>query len=108
MSNYLFIQSQDPFTEARASGQLQLAGQLVEQGHAVSVLLVQNGVTPARRGARSAPFDQLLASGVSVIADGFSLKQREMQAPDLKDNIAIDSVDVVIDALLAGHKVIWN
>lgn len=108
MSHYLFIQSQDPFTEVRTTAQYDLAGQLHAAGHDVSVLLVQNGVTPARQGARSADFDQLLSVGVAVIADDFSLQQREIQAADLKNNVAVNSLDVVVDALLAGHKVIWN
>ena len=35
MSNYLFIQSQDPFTETRTRHQYDLALQLFEAGHQV-------------------------------------------------------------------------
>ncbi|EKF73015.1 DsrE/DsrF family oxidoreductase family protein [Alcanivorax hongdengensis A-11-3] len=108
MSNYLFIQSQDPFTEVRTEHQFALAGQLFDAGHNVQILLVQNGVIPARQGARSQHLDQLIEWGVPVLADDFSLQQRQISDDDLKDNIAVDSVDSVIDALLDGHKVIWN
>jgi len=108
MPDYLFIQSQDPFTEIATTSQYQLATQLSQAGNSVTVLLVQNGVVPARRNARSEAFDQLLQSGVTVIADDFSLHQREIADSDLKDNIAVTSIHKVIDAMLAGHKVIWN
>jgi len=108
MSHYLFVQSQDGFTETRTAQQFQLAGQLQEAGHNVSLVLVQNGVTQARAGARTEHFDRLLAQGVRVIADEFSLRQREIGADDLKPDIAVGDVDVIIDALLAKHKVIWN
>ncbi|MBF1802199.1 DsrE family protein [Alloalcanivorax profundimaris] len=108
MSQYLFIQSQDPFTESRTRHQFDLIGQLHEAGHDVSVLLVQNGVTPARRGARTGSFDRLLDWGVPVLADTFSLEQREIDDADLKDNIGLSSLHVVIDAMLANGKVIWH
>ena len=108
MSDYLFIQSQDPFTEVRTEHQFALAGQRYDAGHNVRLLLVQNGVTPAHKGARSVHFDKLLKWGVPVLADNFSLKQRQILEKDLKENIASSSLDTVIDALLDGEKVIWN
>lgn len=108
MSNYLFIQSQDPFTEVRTEHQFALAEQLHQAGHGVRVLLVQNGVIPARQQASSASFDALLSSGVAVLADDFSLQQRQIANASLKNKVAVSSVDLVIDALLDGEKVIWN
>jgi len=108
MSDYFFIQSQDPYTETRVSHQYQLARQLASAGHNVTLLLVQNGVTPARRDARSAPFEDLLASKVRVVADAFSIQQRELNKDTLKDTVRIGDVSDAIDAMLAGHKVIWN
>ncbi|MAO59706.1 MAG: multidrug transporter [Alcanivorax sp.] len=108
MSQYLFIQSQDPFTESRTHHQFQLIEQLHQAGHDVSVLLVQNGVTSARRGARTESFDRLLDRGVPILADTFSLGQREIADADLKDKIGLSSLHVVIDAMLADGKVIWH
>ncbi|ROU01681.1 multidrug transporter [Marinobacter sp. R17] len=108
MSDYLFIQSQDPYTEARAEQQFELAAQLHDAGHNVRILLIQNGVTPARKGARLTHFDSLLAWGITVLADGFSLKQREIGPDDLKYPVWISDIDVAVESLLEGHKVIWN
>jgi len=108
MSNYLFIQSQDPFTERRTRHQYDLAVELFRAGHRIQLLLVQNGVTPARNGARTPHFDALIAAGVPVSADDFSLRQRQISHSDLKESVTMRSLDCAIDALLEGYKVIWN
>jgi intracellular sulfur oxidation DsrE/DsrF family protein len=108
MSDYLFVQSQDPFTETQSIHQYQLARDLAEAGHSVVVLLVQNGVAPARVNTTSDAFDTLLHSKVKVLADGFSLQQWEINRAQLKDGIHVADVSAAVDALLAGHKVIWH
>ena len=108
MSDYFFIQSQDPFTETRTSAQYSLMRSLCAAGHGVSVLLVQNGITPARLNAQSPDFDVLLGSGVQVFIDDLALQQREIDPASIKAPITVGSVDLAIDAMLAGHKVIWN
>ncbi len=108
MSRYFFIQSQDVFTEVRTNAQFNLAKNLAKKGNSVSILLVQNGVIAARKGARSEQMDNLLSNSVTVLADNFSLEQREISVNNLKPNIKVSSINVVIDALLNGDKVIWN
>ena len=51
MANYLLIESRDPFDSNDARFCCDLAKQLRQQGDAVTVFLVQNGVLPARVGA---------------------------------------------------------
>lgn len=108
MSRYLFIQSQDPFIEARTSVQFDVATQLAKAGKPVSVLLVQNGVTAARKGARTPQFDALTDAGIKIYADNFALQQREIATGDLKPSVSAADVGMVVDAMLAGDKVIWN
>ena len=74
----------------------------------ITVLLVQNGVTAARKGARAPQFDALAGAGIKVFVDSFALQQREIAAGDLKPSIATADVGMVVDAMLAGDKVIWN
>jgi len=108
MSRYLFVQSQDPFTETRAAGQYELACSLVAAGHSVRLLLIQNGVSVARQGVDCPAFDRLRAGGVLLLADRLSLEQREILGDRLHPDIVAAEIDVVIDAMLAGEKVIWN
>lgn len=108
MSRYLFIQSQDPFTEVRTNSQYELAKSLVNNGNKVQMLLVQNGVFAARQGASSEAFDSLASQGVNILADTFSLKQREIETNQLKPFVAPADIDMAVTAMLNGDKVIWN
>ena len=108
MSRYLFIQSQDPFTEARTQAQYELAGSLAANGHEVRVLLVQNGVLAARRNAANIQFNRLCGTGVTLLADALSLQQREIDTAELKPAVKPAEIGIVIEAMLNGDKVIWN
>lgn len=108
MSRYLFIQSQDPFTETRTKSQFDLAKRLVSAGESVVLLLVQNAVTAARYGAKCDQFDSLSRFGVTLLADQFSLRQREITDKQLKPIVNPVDIGFVIDAMLDGYKVIWN
>jgi predicted peroxiredoxin len=108
MSRYLFIQSQDPFIEVRTGAQFDLALQLAKAGNPVTLLLVQNGVTVARKGARTPQFDTLATAGITICADTFALQQREIAVADLKPSVQPAEVSMVVDAMLGGDKVIWN
>lgn len=108
MANFLFIQSQDPFTDARTVHQYELIKTLGNQDHEVQVLLIQNGVTPARCHADSPQFKALLESNITIFADIFSLEQREIGASELKPGVSPADMDIVIDAMNRGFKVIWH
>ena len=108
MEHYFFIQSEDPFTRVQVLDQFELAAALVAAGHQVSMLLVQNGVTVARKSSRAGLISGLLDNGVRLLADRFSLAQREIGAAQLIAGIEKVDLDTAIDALLNGDKVIWN
>lgn len=108
MADYLFLQSQEPFTDARAAYQYQLAIDLANAGEKVSVLLIQNGVVPARKNTHSDAFKKLTESNVQVLADNFSLKQRQINDSQLHEKITTADISTAITALADGHKVIWN
>jgi predicted peroxiredoxin len=108
MSRFFFIQSQDPFVEVRARAQFDLARRLAAAGNDVSVLFIQNGVSVSRISAAFDEFQPMRADGVKLFADAFSLKQRDIDFKQLKKGIVITGIGVVIDALIAGDKVIWN
>jgi hypothetical protein len=107
MPRTLLIQSRDPFESADVAADGLLAADLTGRGDAVSVLLVQNAVLAARRRARAAWLDQLEAAGVPVLADSFSLRERAIPAGDLRAGVRAAELDVALDALLAGDRVLW-
>ena len=54
MARYLLIESRDPFDSNDTQFWSDLAGQLAAAKNEVTLFLVQNGVLPARQGARNA------------------------------------------------------
>jgi hypothetical protein len=105
---YLLIESRDPFESNDVPFSYELATGLAKAGHAVTVLLVQNGVLPARRGAKAAGLAAVIRSGVKVLADEFSLAERGIDPTRLAAGIEPAPIDVVVDHLAAGHKTLWH
>jgi sulfur relay (sulfurtransferase) complex TusBCD TusD component (DsrE family) len=107
MARYLLIESRDPFADRDVAEDFALARSLHDHGDEVTVFLVQNGVLPARRCADTPELDALLAAGARVVADAFSLRERALPPRDLRAGVAAASLDVVLDAMVAGDRVLW-
>src|SRR6202162_4732678 len=108
MPRYLLIESRDPFDSNDTRFCCDLATQLAAAKNEVTVFLVQNGVLPARAGARAGNLATLAGGGVRVLADSFSLKERGIDEAGLAPGIAAAPLDVVLDALAGGAQVIWH
>jgi len=106
MAEYLLIESRDPFESNDVGYYYDLAKGLVEGGNQVTLFLAQNGVLSARPSAKSAALGALARSGVTVLADDFSLQERGIAK--LADGVAAASIEVVVDHLAAGHKTLWH
>lgn len=106
MDHYLLIESRDPFESNEVAYYYELSKGLVEAGNQVTLLLVQNGVLAARPSAHSAALSALGKSGVKILADEFSLKERGISK--LAEGVAATPIDVVVDHLEAGHKTLWH
>lgn len=108
MSNYLFIESRGAFESATAPAFFSLARDLAQQGSKVEIFLVQNGVMPARAGAKADGLSSAIQSGIAVLADEFSLKERALSAGQLMKGIKPAAIGTVIDRMADGWKVIWH
>lgn len=106
MAEYLLIESRDPFESRDVDYYYDLAKELVDGGNQVTLFLAQNGVLSARPSRRSAALSALAQSGVTVLADDFSLQERGIAK--LAEGIAPAPIDVVVDHLAAGHKTLWH
>ena len=106
MAEYLLIESRDPFESNDVGYYYDLAKGLVEDGNQVTLFLVQNGVLAARPSIHSAKLDALARSGVTVLADDFSLQERGIAK--LAEGVAAAAIEVVVDQLAAGHKTLWH
>jgi sulfur transfer complex TusBCD TusB component (DsrH family) len=106
MAEYLLIESRDPFESNDVSYYYDLAKGLAAEGHPVTILLVQNGVLAARPSKGSAALSALEKAGVKILVDDFAVRERGIT--QLVEGVSAASIDVVVDHLAAGHKVMWH
>lgn len=108
MAEYLLVESRDPFDSNDVGAFLNLAEGLVRSGNKVTLFLVQNGVLPARPSTASETLAALARSGVEVLADEFSLRERGIRPDRLASGVKAAPLDVVLDQLAAGRKALWH
>jgi sulfur relay (sulfurtransferase) complex TusBCD TusD component (DsrE family) len=108
MTHYLVVESRDPFESHGFTRHCELAAALRADGAGVTVFLVENGVLAARASARLRELDQLAQSGVAVLADEFSLRERGIPASDLEASVKPVALDTLVEQMVAGARVLWN
>ena len=108
MAKYLLIESRDPFESNDVDFSYDLAKRLTADGNAVTLFLVQNGVLPARAGARAAGLTELAQAGIEILADEFSLRERGIPVGRLQPGVKPSPLDLVVDRLAEGCKAIWH
>ncbi len=107
MEKYLLIESRDPYETREVENNYALASSLAIAGNDVTLFLVQNGVLPARKGAKLNGLQEVINSGVHVLGDEFSLRERGIAMDTLPKGIRAAPIDVVVDQLAEGRKAIW-
>jgi sulfur relay (sulfurtransferase) DsrF/TusC family protein len=109
MTNYLFIESRDPFESRDTRFVEETAVALKRAGHEVTVFLVQNGVLATRSNAQISYLSCLTRAGVNVLVDDFSMAERGIQPADLLPGIEPARIESLINALVQENtKAIWH
>jgi sulfur relay (sulfurtransferase) complex TusBCD TusD component (DsrE family) len=106
VAKYLLIESRDPFESNDVGYYYQLARGLAEDGHEVTLFLVQNAVLAARPAAQVPQLRDVISAGLTILADEFSLKERGITK--LCEGVTAAEIDVVVDRLEAGCKTLWH
>jgi sulfur relay (sulfurtransferase) complex TusBCD TusD component (DsrE family) len=106
MAKYTLIASRDPFESKGSADYFQLATDLKRDGNDVTVFLVQNAVLGARKGPAATELTKLTSAGVSVLADSFSLRERGITS--LASGVRTSEIDVIVDHMAEGRKVVWH
>ncbi|MBL1141465.1 MAG: hypothetical protein D8M62_05430 [Proteobacteria bacterium] len=104
----MLISSRDPFECRETENLYRLAVNLNNNGHAVTLFLVQNGVMPARKSAANRKFAGLIRQGIHIEVDDFSAKERSIMEKELKKGINLASIENIINSLAKGTKTIWH
>jgi sulfur relay (sulfurtransferase) complex TusBCD TusD component (DsrE family) len=107
VARYLLISSRDPFDSADTNAYYELAAGLAREGNEVAVFLVQNGVLTARPGANAA-LEPLTDANIPIRADSFSLQERGIPGDGLAPGVRSAPLDLVVDEMAGGVKVIWH
>lgn len=109
MSDYVFIESRDPFESRDIQFVVETAMVLRQRGHAVTVFLIQNGALAARRNASGSALPRLAQAGVQVLADDFSLLERGVMKMELGTHIQESNIDKLVDLIVqSGVKTVWH
>lgn len=109
MSNYIFIETRDPFTSADTRFVADNAIALKQNGHGVTVFLVQNGVLALRKEAKISALTHMVEKGVTLLADDFSLCERGIPSNELSPGVQPSGIEVLVDLLVAENtKAIWH
>src|ERR1700687_1781434 len=109
MTNYLFIESRDPFGSSDTRFVEQTATALKQRGNEVTVFLLQNGVLAARQNGRDSTLKRLAQAGVRILADDFSLLERGIRTSELAPGIQPSNIETLVDALVQDNtKAIWH
>jgi hypothetical protein len=61
-----------------------------------------------RAGCRRTGLDRITGTGIDVLADDFSLRERGIAATALLNGIRPASIDLVVERMAAGWKTIWH
>ena len=107
MSNYLLIESRDPFSTQAVASHVELAVALRRAGSRVTLYLVQNGVLPCRAGADGDALNEALAAGVEVLADDFSLRERGIRDADVARGVKPAAIGLVVERLADSWKALF-
>jgi predicted peroxiredoxin len=108
MISYVFIESRDPFETNDTRFVVETAADLKAGDSEVTVFLVQNGVLAARRGARDFYLRDLIAAGVRVLADDFSLAERGIDPGQLRDGVRPSGLGALVEMLAReGTRPVW-
>ena len=109
MSDYVLIESRDPFDSADTGFVAETAEALRARGRDVTVYLVQNAVLATRAGARGSQVPRLAKAGVTVLADDFSLRERGIEAGEITGGVRPASIDALVDLVMRpGAKTLWH
>jgi len=109
MAQYLLVESKGALDGAQYS--FDLAQQLRDLKHTVTIYLVQDAVFAARKSfeAGESLIKDAKAKNLTLLADEVSLRQRGLTKDRLSDSVRVSNMKELVDLLMEkSDKVIWH
>lgn len=107
MSDYLLIETRDPFESRDVERTFELARDLARTAK-VTIFFAENGVLATRETGLVAQLGELGRAGVTLLADAFSLRERGIPEARLAGGVRAAPIDDVVTLLASGHKALWQ
>jgi len=108
MKAMMIVETRDPVGVRDVEWGALLLAAMARSGRPSTLMLTENGVLGARRGAKAEALHRLIGQGVEILADRFALTERGIGEADLMPGIAGADLAAVIDRLAAGDHVLWR
>lgn len=109
MNSYLLIETRDHFESLGVNQSYQLAVDLKNKKNDVKLFILQNAVFSFRTNiAIYEPIENIIKKDIPIFIDEFSIKERGIDRKNLRKEIVVSSIDVILDHLVNKSKVIWH
>lgn len=109
MSRYLLIETKGPLDGG--SYAFDLGKQLRAERHDVTIYLLQDAVFAARRSFKAGQqlIQEAEKSGLRVLADGVSARQRGLVGERVANGVSVTDMDEMVDLLMErSDKAVWH
>ena len=109
MAQYVLVESKNPLDGGEYS--FELAKQLRELRHNVTIYLLQDAVFTARKRFEAGEklVQEAKAQSLTLLADEISLRQRGITNERLSDAVRVSKMDELVDLLMEkSDKAIWH
>ena len=107
MRQLLVIETRESAEQRGPAEMAKLAQGIARLGVTTTIFLTENGVFNARR-SEPCLLDSAISDGVQVRVDGLALTERGISTDELRDGVIVGEIDLVVDHLVDGSRIIWR
>jgi hypothetical protein len=108
LKDMMIVETRDPLAARDVEWTTGLLATMRQAGQICTLMLAENGVLGARNSAYPVAISHLIDAGVEILADRFALCERGIADSELAAGISAADLDVVIERLVAGDRVLWR
>ena len=109
MEKYLFIESCDHFESNDVVKNYDLACKLKKSLNDVKLFFIQNAVFSLRKNIeKNKHISKIILLDIPIFVDEFSLKERGILKNNIRHEIVVSSLDIIIEHMAKRVKVIWH